>query len=240
METRFGFPLVTAKTIYQVLGELGVREWETVRPPLSIQEYLAGNAGPLTPDQLHELKFAPRVEVQFLKNPAGRIERYFRHVGRNWATTFVLLPGDLLIVVGEWKQGSNDITLVPPSGVPSNDDMKTTDPYGACARREFTHETGIELAEVISLSNGVGIPVSTRQSTQRCFPFLGTPKEPIVRRRAKLDETEFLKGVAIPLGEWLKLIEEGKVREDCSISTTFLALQKLGRLRLQFTPECTS
>jgi len=232
MEMRFGFPLVTAETIYPVLRELGVRPWEDTRPPISVQEYLAGVAGPLGPDQLVELKFSPRIEVSFLQNPKGRNERYFRHVGKNWATTFVLLPGDLVIIVGEWKQGSRDVTLVPPSGVPSNEDMKTDDPYRACAKREFVHETGIELAEVISLSNGNGIPVSTRQSTQRCFPFLGIPKKPIERKPAKLDETEFLKGVVIPLTDWFLLLETGKVFELTSIAITYLALRNLGRLPL--------
>jgi hypothetical protein len=232
MEVRFGFPLVSAESVYDVLRELGVRPWEETRPPLSIQEYLAGAAGPLSPDQLVELKFSPRVEVSFLKDPKDRTERYFRHVGRNWATTFVLLPGDLVVIVGEWKQGSRDITLVPPSGIPNNDDMRTTDPYGRCARREFFRETGIELAEVISLSNGNGIPVSTRQSTQRCFPYLGIPKKPIERKLGKLDETDFLKGLVIPLADWLRLLETGQVFELTSSSITYLALRKLGRLQL--------
>lgn len=229
MDERYGFPLVKADTIYDVLSTLGVRPWEETRPPMSREEYISGR---LSQEELAELRFMPSVEVTFLRNPRGKEERYFRHHGRYWATTFCLLPGDHLVVVGEWKQGSSDISIVPPSGVPNKDDMKTLDPYGICAKREFEDETGISIETVTPLCTK-GIPVSTRQSTQRYFPYLGVAKEPIVRREAKLDRTEFLKGVVISLEEWMKLLERGGVYEDCSYSITLLALRKLGRLTLR-------
>jgi hypothetical protein len=185
----------------------------------------------LTDAELQELRYAPRVEVQFLEGPTGKKERYFRHVGRNWVTTFALLPGDDLIIVGEWKQGSHDVSIVPPSGVPSSADHKTSDPYGNCAKREFEEETGIILEKVIPLCT-TGIPVSTRQSSQRYFPYLGIPKLPIVQKAKKLDKTEFLKGLVISLEEWMKLIDRGMVYEDAAISITMIALRNLGRLKL--------
>lgn len=229
MEMVYDFPLVTAETIYPVLGELGVKPWEECRPAMPREEYISGK---LTAEELAELRFMPSVEVTFLRDPKGHAGRYFRHHGRFWATTFALLPNDHVIIVAEWKQGSTEVSIVPPSGVPTKEDMKTHDPYGSCAKREFEQETGLRLREVIKLGTKA-IPVSGRQSTQRYFPYLGIVEEPVVRREAKLDSTEFLKGLIMPLTEWWKLLAEmGAVYEDCSYSVTILALTKLGRLKL--------
>lgn len=231
MESKYGFPIVTADNLFEVLNSLGIRNWPHFQPPMDIEDYLAGN---LTDRQLEEARrFAPKSEVVFLQDPRGKPFRGFRSVIRNSMTAFTLFPDDLLVITAEFKHGAEVVVLVPPSGVPTRTEADLEDPMSACAKREFWEETGVKLKEAISLSGPEGIPSITRYSTHRFFPFLGIPKMPISPRKQRHDSTEFLKVVLIPLQEWLKLIECGKVLDAHSISITLLALRRLERLKVE-------
>lgn len=231
IETRWGFPIVTAENIYQVLAELGIKPWPRIEPPISLEEYLKRD---LTEVQRSELRFAPKAEVVFLQKPNGGSYTGFRSVGKNWSTVFTLLPGNLVPVVGEFKHGAERIVLATPSGVPGKAEAGITDiveKMKACAKREFQEETGIPLEEIALLCGPDGLPASTRQSTERIYPFLGKVEEGFTLGKSKLDENEFLKLVLVPLEEWMKLIEEGKI-ELGIISATHLALLELGWLKI--------
>jgi 8-oxo-dGTP pyrophosphatase MutT (NUDIX family) len=197
---------------------------------MDLKDYTAGI---LTEEEKVDLRFAPKDEVVFLEQPNGKPFTGFRNVGKNWATVFAVLPGDLIPIVGEFKHGAEVISLVPPSGVLSKAEMEISsvlERMMACGKREFQEETGMKLKRVTPLSSEHGLPVSTRQSTQRCYPLLGEIELPVRPGPSKLDQTEHLKMVLIPLGEWMVLLNSGKVYEDCAVSTTYLALGKLGRL----------
>lgn len=228
--TMHGIPIVSADEINEYLSSQGIRAWPQVRDPVSLEEYRDCD---LTKEEREEInRFAPRTEVTFLQDPRGNPFRGFRVTGENWATTFALLPSDLVPIVVEFQHGAEVITLTLPSDIPNKKDMKSLDSMKSCAKREFEEETGIKLASVLSLHKE-GIPVYNRKTTYRYLPFLGQVKMPIRRKASKLDASEFLKLILVPLREWLKLIESGQVFEDCAISVTFLALRKLGRLPLE-------
>ncbi len=232
IEKKWGFPVVNAENVYKVLADMGVRPWPHVKPPMDLRDYMES---PLTDEQKGELRFAPKNEVVFLKQPNGKPYTGFRNVGKNWATVFTLLPDNLVPIVGEFKHGAEVISLVPPSGVPSKTEMDISsvmERMAACGLREFEEEAGIKLVRARPLASEHGLPVSTRQSTQRCYPFLGEFALPIRQGPSKLDKTEHLKMVLIPLGEWMKLIMSGKVYEECAISTTFLALAELDLIQI--------
>ena len=95
-------------------------------------------------------------------------------------------------------------------------------------KREFEAETGIKLAEVISLSEPISS--SCRQTTETFVPYLGIPEKPIVKGLSSLDETEYLHAILIPLPEWMELIDRGSVQDAYAVVVTHLALRKLGRL----------
>jgi len=216
VETKYGFPIVNAGNIFQVLEQRGIKKWPHVQPPITLEDYIAGSLNQVQRDEIR--RFAPKSEVVFLQDPDGNSFTGFRSVGKNWVSVFTVLEDDLLPIVAEFKHGSETISIGFPSGV--------------SGRKEIEYEVGIELKELIPLSGPEGIPISGRQSNQRFFPFLGTLPDSI-SPRPKLDRTEFLQIILIPLKEWIKLIEQGKVTEDSSISLTFLALRQLGRLKIE-------
>ena len=101
----------------------------------------------------------------------------------------------------------------------------------ACAKREYEEETGIEIRSLVSLSNE-GIPISSRQSTQRYFPYLGYHDLPIRVGESALDDNEKIVVVLMSVRELLYLIVSGTLLEECTISITTLALMRLKRLTL--------
>lgn len=231
MKTKYGFLIVNASNVFKVVADLGIKKWPPIKPSMDLKDYVAGD---LTLEQREEVeRFAPKGEVVFLENPKGKIFRGFRSVAKNWVTVFSLLEDDLVVLTAEFKHGAEVICLVPPSGVPGRKDFGFEDPMMECARREFWEETGIELEELILLSSSEGNAVSPRQTTQRYFPYLGIPKMPISQTKQKLDRNEFLQVLLIPLKEWLDLIRENKVVDECAITCTFRALQHLGRLEIK-------
>jgi len=235
MTTHYGLLVVTADTIFAELEQRGIRAWLQRRPPLDLAKYATGD---LTDAQQNELeRFAPQAQATFLTTPQGEHYTGFRTVGKNWATVFSLIPNPseqndpLVPIVGEWKHGAEVMTLSPPAGVPGKEDARFLRPMEQCAQREFEEETGLTLLNLTALSD-CGIPVSGRQSTPLFFPFLGKVKEPIQPKQYKLDGTEHLQPMLIPLSEWLQLIELGKVLEASAIVVTYMALRRLGWLRL--------
>jgi hypothetical protein len=227
VEERYGFPVVDAANVFDVLARLGIQPWKRSDPVISLDDYLARKD--LTDEQRAELRFAPKTEVVSLIDHRHKPFRGFRSVGKDWATVFCLLPDNLVPIIGEYKHGCDQVSLVPPSGVTSRSDTATDNPMMSCAKREWEEETGLNLSSIVSISQRPLI-ISGRQSTQRYWPFYGEVAQPIVKGKSKFDTTEQLKLVLVPLPEWLKLIRNGRGIEDCGASITLLALMHLGRL----------
>lgn len=224
METRYGFPLVNAENVLDVLKELGIKPWPRVGQ-IPLEDYLIG---PLNPRQRSELRFLPRIEAVTFLNPKGEPFTGFRASWPDGVMVFTLLPDDLVPVAAEFKHGVEAVSLILPGGKI----VKGEDAF-SCAKREFEEETGIALEGVLSL-NPVGTPVSPRQTTERVYFFLGNPRLPLIAGSPKLDQGEFLQVVVLPLHDWLEVISQGQEFVDPhSALVTFLALRKLGRLEFR-------
>lgn len=220
MKEKYGFPVFGPEDgdIFEFLEKLGLKKWPR-EETISIEEYLHR-----FPEREKLVRrFAPKVDVVFLRQPDGKVFDGFRGIGENGAIVFVLLPGDFVVVVAEFVHGAGVIRLKPPAGVvPPGKDPREI------AKREVLEETRIELLHLIELAEGQGIPDDPRRLSMREYMYLGIPKLPIEPRKQKPDATEFLKAILIPLRSWLRLIDEGKVLDMTSIGITHLALRKLG------------
>lgn len=224
-EMKWGLPVVPAYRLEEYFSECGIRPWEKIGAPIPLQYYRLMH---MSETDQRELRYAPKAEVIPWKNPKSGPMHGFRTIGKNWSTVFCLLPGELIPIVVEWKQGAECISLAPPSG--SLEPIDAGD-MRACAIREFFEETGITLANLHPLSEN-GIALSSGDNTQRYFPFLGYPEIPVVVGPTKLDNNELLQVILVPLADWLSLISTGRVQEEISIGITLLALQRIGRLKL--------
>lgn len=226
MEKKYGLPVVNANNIFDVLAKLGIKPRKEALPPVDLTDYLKQD---LTEAQLKEVeRFAPKTEVVRLDVPDG-VYTGFRTVPKDWATTFVLFPEDYVAIACEYKHGCGALTAVPPSGVLSKVDEGS---MAKCALRETSEELGVTLERVIPLQGGHGVPISGRQNSGRYFPFLGVLPKNFSVGPSKLDKSEVLKMVLIPLHDWLTLIARGQTNEMCAGDVTYSALRQLGRLSM--------
>ncbi len=231
MKNICGVPLCRSiPEVYAALEEQGVRRDYWMRlETVGFEEY---RGRPLDDEDARNLRFAPAIEAVILEGKQRERFVGFRSRSRDWATTIATLanpddPADFLLpIVGEWKHGVEDILLCFASGTLGKSDQSPED----CARREFEEETGFRLARIRALSKG-GIPPIGRHSTCRYYPFLGEIAELIARGPARLDRGERLGQALVPLSLWLEICRAGDIVEDSSISTTLLALDRLGRIK---------
>lgn len=217
----WGIPMANRHNVLEVFGELGIKPWKELRPPVDLAEYLAGTLE--QNDRDDATRFAPKNQAVFLEKPNGEPYTGFRSIGKDWATVFALLPGYLVPVVGEFKHGTMCLSLCNPSGMLGKNDGGLLENAG---KREFEEEAGMTLKNIVRLGSPFGIGASTRQSTQKCHPFLGTVDMTVPFKPSKLDVSEILRLVLIPVPEWLAILEE-KCEDASAILTTHLALRKL-------------
>lgn len=217
-----GFSILTADNLYDQIAQLGI----TKKQILYSVDFKQLDMDKLSDDQRAQLRFAPVNEVVFLE---GSEDLWFRTRARDWACTFVVLPGDFIPLIAEFKHGANIISITPPAGVPRRDEAMAT-----CAKREFEEETGILLDRVEPVSGTRGFPLSGRKLTETAFPFVGFPQftsnGSLVMQERRLDATENLLTFLMPFAEYWNFLGEQYENECGSYATAYAALRKLGRL----------
>jgi len=224
LKTKYGFPVVDSENIFQILKDRGIEPWPHAMKPMPLAEYMAGN---LTVEMKKEAeRFAPKSEVVFLLQPDGKIFNGFRVTGEDGVIAFTILEDDLVVIVADFVHGGEIVRLNPPAGFYRSGGRETA---LSCAKREVLEETGIVLKdnEISPLADSEGICDEPRRLTMKEYYFLARPGSPVTISPARPDATEFLQTILIPLKEWLKLIESGKVKDSTSITATALALFKI-------------
>ena len=232
MKQKYGFPVVNTNNIYQVLSELGIKPWLSIKEPMPLEEYKKTG---LNRSQINEIeKFSPKIEVELFRTPRKETFAGFRATWPYGAGVhvFTILPGDLVPIAAEFRHGAKVISLILPGGVVDSKDNLAS--RMSQAKKEFEDETGILLKRIdpIETQDTSGIPLSARQINQRSSGFLGIVRHPLQFKNIDLDYNEFLKVVLIPVKDLLQLIMRGQVKDSSPIISTFMALYKTGRLAL--------
>lgn len=234
-----GFPILnpaTSAQLYEQLEMLGVRKQRIVssRPLSELKPETLTNA------QRDQLRFAPQNEVLSLE---GNEDLWFRTRAKDWACTFTLLPGDLVVLIAEYKHGADTVTVVPPAGVPRKGESMAD-----CAKREYEEETGIALAKVVPLCGPGGLALSGRKSTEHVFPFVGYPRikarwdegfdhsgptYQLICAPQRLDAKEKLTAFLMPLRAYWNFIGNAYDNEAGVRDAAYAALRELGFLSLR-------
>ena len=195
-------------------------KWEKLGEPIPVQAYLKKE---LSPEEVRDLKYLPKMEVAHFLDPDGNIFRGFRCMGYNGVVVFTFLPGGLIPVCAEFRHGCEEVMLNLPGGM-----VEPGEDLSIRAKKEFQEESGIALDSVISLSY-IGTPLFARQMNSRNFSFIGVPGDLGIARKQDLDQGEYVKVVLTPLEDWLKLIDKERV-DSYSVVTTMMALRRLGKI----------
>lgn len=140
------------------------------------------------------------------------------HSDTKWACIVFALTDDRnVIVIEEFKFGSNRVALELPCGGCDEQDANPED----TVRRELREETGYRADVVISLVPDSGVWIDTASSDAIYYPFLAWGCR--VQCSQSLDPTEYIDVKKIPFLEWLQMVGQGKVPDAKSIVTTHMA-----------------
>lgn len=223
MRTEYGLPVVNAHDVNDFLADRFMSRWPRIREPQKLQEYLASEDGSRD-ERLR--KFIPRDEVVSFRDSRGQVFKGIRRETSDGVVVFSELPGKLIPVCAEFKHGIEEISINLPGGGNHHREENFR-----VAIEEFQQETGIVLENVVNLTP-LGISNDARIHKNRTFYFLGFPIFPVVVKEKKLDEDEILEPFLMPLPEWVNLIDMNKVIDGQSVICTYLALSRLGYLRV--------
>ena len=147
MESYNGWPILTAENCFSKIRESGIVPWIEDPQYGFVEEYFEG-----APSQEAFIKrmnnfnkFAPKTTVSRYKKPNGSKEiDGFKTTFTPYAMVFALID-DYVPVTAEWKHGNGLITIVPPAGAPTLDELRFNTLTGAmrfAAMREWKEETG--------------------------------------------------------------------------------------------------
>ncbi len=120
----------------------------------------------------------------------------------DWCNILPITPDGLVVMVRQYRYGTDEETLELPGGMIDPEDPNPMDG----ARRELLEETGYAAAELIH--TGVIQPNPAMQ-TNRCHSFLA--RDVIKVREPALDAGEDIEVVTVPLDDIPRLVASGEI-----------------------------
>lgn len=174
-------------------------------------------------------KYGKKVIEQNIKLPNGQQNDFVMWGGKSIPSIIFALTSDnkviaikqLRIAASVEEKKETWVLECPGGNASSNESAETT------ARRELLEETGYEAEKIIPFQK-IWIDPST------CLtPFIPLFAQNCKKiKEPKLGKTEILELVHYPLKEWVELIENGTINDSKTITTTLLALLKIGYLKI--------
>jgi ADP-ribose pyrophosphatase len=162
-----------------------------------------------------------RLRSDDVELPDGTIvSNYYIREARGFAAVLAVTEDDRVVLVRQYRYGSDAIHLELPAGMLHDDE----DPRD-CALRELAEETGYEVERCELAAEFVPEPV---RSTARAYVYIATGA-----RRARApqpDPTEHLEVELAPLESFRAMLADGRLDTGGSIAAGYLALEKLKRL----------
>lgn len=122
-----------------------------------------------------------------------------------------------IVLVKQYKHGAGEILIECPAGY-----VDENESFESAASRELLEETGYKINSLESLGKYVHNPT---KSSGVVHSFLAINVEKISDQ--KLDEGEDIEVVELDFKEIIKMIENGEIWTSGTISSIFLALNKL-------------
>lgn len=139
-----------------------------------------------------------------------------------WVNVVALTKNQEVILVKQYRHGLKKTILELPSGAVETEDMLPVE----AAKRELLEETGYTSNHFIE--TGILSP-NPANHTNLTHCFLATGVERVAD--LKLDITEQIDVVLLPLERLIKNIDNGILLQTLHISSLFFALRKLGKVQ---------
>lgn len=142
----------------------------------------------------------------------GIVHRFFVLEAPTWVNIIPLTPDNKVIMVQQYRHGTEEITLEVPGGMVDDDDG---DPAFAAAR-ELREETGYEAGTIIHLGSVAPNPAFL---DNRCHSYLAVDVHNV--SELKLDGAEDIALVEIPLTEIAGMIQSGAITHSLTIDAFY-------------------
>lgn len=159
-----------------------------------------------------------RLRVDDVELPNGTVvPNYYVRESRGYAAIVALTGDREVVLVRQYRYGSDAIHLEVPAGLLQDDE----DPQ-ACALRELAEETGYEVERCEPVGTFFHEPV---RSDARAYVYIGFGARSV--RAQNLDPTEHLEVELLPIGVFRTVLANGRIDVGGSIAAGYLALEKL-------------
>ncbi len=133
-----------------------------------------------------------------------------------------LLADRTVVLCKQYRAPIDDYLVEVPAGK-----LKPGESPEECARRELVEETGLEAGELVHLATFFTSPGFTDE-VMHAFVAVDLRSAPGGRTGPHGVEETRMELVRIPLGEWMRFVEDGTVRDAKSIVALALASLRLG------------
>ena len=186
------------------------------------------DSGPETPNLLWELldSYEDRkyklfsVAINRNRSPrTGKIHEFQVLKSPDWVTVIAMTPTNELIMVRQYRHGTELLSLEPPGGL-----VKEGQDPEQSAREELEEETGYQAPFLEPLGWMHPMPALF---TNRLHVFMARNATP--SGHTNPDETEEIETVLVPLDEVRDYIRIGKITASVMIAALHLFLDRLGK-----------
>jgi 8-oxo-dGTP pyrophosphatase MutT (NUDIX family) len=162
-----------------------------------------------------------RLRVDELELPDGTIvPGYYVRESAGFVTILALTPAREVVLVRQYRYGSDSIHLELPAGALLEAEAPQT-----CALRELAEETGYEVQRCELAAEYLPEPV---RSTARAYVYVGFDARKT--GEPKLDLTEHLQAELAPLRRFRAMLADGTIDAGASIAAGYRALDYLAEL----------
>ena len=149
----------------------------------------------------------------------GKEHHFFILESSSWVNVIPLTPQNEVVLVKQYRHGTQDVTLEIPGGLVEASDS----PEGA-AKRELLEETGYGASKIMLLGSVHPNPAIQNNA---CFTFLA--KDVFLSGKQQQDDKEDIQVVLRPIAEIPRLIQRGEI-------THALVLAAFYRYFMEYAP----
>ena len=162
-----------------------------------------------------------RLRADDVELPNGTIVRdYYVRESRGFVTVFPLTGDDRVVLVRQYRYGTDAIHLELPAGMLLDDE----DPQ-ACALRELAEETGYQAERCEFVGDYFPEPV---RSAARAYLYVAYDAR--LAGAPQPDATEHLEVEVASLARFREMLRDGTIDAGGSVAGGYRALEHLGRL----------
>ncbi len=151
------------------------------------------------------------VDVVSRRSPEGVDADFYVAAMPDWVNVVALTPDDELVLITQYRQGTDSITLEIPGGV-----VDEGESYLEAARRELREETGYEAAEWHEI--GVVEPNPALQNN-RCATLVALGARPTAE--TDFDEHEKIEITTVPMAEVSARVMSGEITHALVVAALY-------------------